>query len=43
MTKQQVNHHHRQPAHQNIGHELARRIEQAYAIPIGNLDRSEEA
>lgn len=43
MTIQQVSHIIGSRPIKNIGHELARRIEQAYAIPIGNLDRSEEA
>lgn len=43
MTKQQVSHVIGSRPIKNIGHELARRIEQAYAIPIGHLDRNDEA
>lgn len=43
MTKQQVSHVIGSKPIKNIGHELARRIEQAYAIPIGQLDRGEDA
>lgn len=43
MTKQQVSHIIGSRPIKNIGNDLARRIEQAYAVPIGHLDRSQEA
>lgn len=42
MTKQQVSHIIGSNPVKNIGNEMARRIEQAYAIPIGQLDRNSE-